>query len=92
MEEDRFQADEANSSHTHNAQTAVSLTGGVSDNRPETPLPPEKPSTEDLEPSLLRLEESTLPEPSEEIFEQPARKVYSPPKETHSQASLHSAC
>lgn len=92
MEEDKSQADEANSSHTDNAQTAISLTDGVSGDRPETPLPLEKLSTEDLELSLLPLEESTPLEPREEIFEQPARKVYTSPKENHSQASLHSAC
>lgn len=92
MEEDRFQADEANSSHTDNAQTAASLTDGVSGDLSEIPLPPEKLSTENLVPSLLRLEESTPQEQREEIFEQPARKVYTSPKENHSQASLHSAC
>lgn len=92
MEENRSQADEANSSHTDKAQTAVSLTDGVSGDRPETPLPLEKLSTKDLEPSLLRLEESTPQEQREEIFEQPARKVYTSPKENHYQASLHSAC
>ena len=83
-EEDRSHADEANSSHPkgihdNNAQTA-SLTD-MSGDRPEMqPPPPEEPQAMDLEPFLLRLgEDSPLSEPIEEVSEQPARKVYTPP-------------
>lgn len=84
-EEDKPHVDEANPSHRNGIHdnNAVSSLIDVSGDRPENPLPSEKLPTEDFAPYLLRLEEdSPPPEPKEEFSEQPARKVYTPPKKT----------